>query len=199
MKDIDKKMVGLRIRSIRQDKGMTLEEFGKLFGAGKSNVSKWEKGLAIPNAERLKSISKIGNMTVDQLLYGENGKSYYNWSAISEFISGIFNSSVDKIALEKTQKIIDKAFFLKLGLEDIVNIYMFQENSLEPLETLGDLQDYFEQSAEGFSSYLGQATGEELMDLELQISFFNSYSSKIKKYRETGEWTSNRMSNLKEK
>ncbi|MEH6892135.1 helix-turn-helix transcriptional regulator, partial [Bacillus sp. JJ864] len=40
----------MRIAEIRRDKGLTLEEFGKLVdNAGKSIVSKWEKGSTIPN------------------------------------------------------------------------------------------------------------------------------------------------------
>ncbi|MCW6652571.1 helix-turn-helix domain-containing protein [Aerococcaceae bacterium NML191292] len=68
--DIDKKHVGLRIKSIRQNKGMNLEEFGKLFNVSKSNVSHWEAGNTLPNAERLKAIAKIGDISVDELLYG---------------------------------------------------------------------------------------------------------------------------------
>ena len=34
----DKAAIGKRINSIRLEKGMTLEEFGNLFGADKSNV-----------------------------------------------------------------------------------------------------------------------------------------------------------------
>jgi len=69
--EIDKKAVGMRISQIRRAKGMTLEEFGKIVGnAGKSIVSKWERGSHIPNNERLKKISEIGNTTVDHILYG---------------------------------------------------------------------------------------------------------------------------------
>ena len=66
----DKSAIGKRINSIRLEKGMTLEEFGNLFGADKSNVLKWEKGSSIPSPERLKLISKIGNITIDELLMG---------------------------------------------------------------------------------------------------------------------------------
>lgn len=67
---IDKKEVGRRIFNIRLNMGLTLEQFGKLFDAEKSNVQKWEKGLSLPRRERLETISKLGNMTVNQLLYG---------------------------------------------------------------------------------------------------------------------------------
>ena len=49
----NKQNIGLRIKSIRQNLGMTLEEFGKLLNAGKSNVRKWEIGASLPNPERI--------------------------------------------------------------------------------------------------------------------------------------------------
>ena len=68
---IDKKLIGERIKNIRQQKGMTLEEFGKMFGASKSNVRSWEIGKNLPNPERLKTIAKIADISVDTLLYGK--------------------------------------------------------------------------------------------------------------------------------
>ena len=60
--------VGNKIRSIRMNLGMTQEEFGNLFNATRSNVSKWERGSSLPNKTRLKAIADIGNMSVDELL-----------------------------------------------------------------------------------------------------------------------------------
>ena len=68
--NINKEAVGLRIKQIRLDSGHTLEAFGKLFNTSKSNVLRWEQGLAVPNKERLASISKFSNITVNELLYG---------------------------------------------------------------------------------------------------------------------------------
>ena len=67
---INKKAVGSRIKQIRTNKGYTLESFGKLFGASKSNVQKWETGFTLPNKERLATIAKIADMTVNELIYG---------------------------------------------------------------------------------------------------------------------------------
>lgn len=67
---INKKAVGSRIKQIRTNKGYTLESFGKLFGASKSNVQKWETGFTLPNKERLATIAKIADMTVNELMYG---------------------------------------------------------------------------------------------------------------------------------
>jgi len=69
--NVDKKALGNRIRHIRKGLGLTLEEFGKLIdNASKSNVSKWEKGLVIPNNFRLKLIAKKGNTHIEELLFG---------------------------------------------------------------------------------------------------------------------------------
>lgn len=67
---INKKAVGSRIKQIRLNKGYTLESFGKLFGASKGNVQQWENGVSLPNKERLATISKIADMTVNELIYG---------------------------------------------------------------------------------------------------------------------------------
>lgn len=76
--DINKIEVGQRIKNIRLSKGMTLEEFGKIFNATKGNVLKWEKGQSLPNPERLKTIAKLSDITVEELLYGNFQRYYFN-------------------------------------------------------------------------------------------------------------------------
>lgn len=68
--EADKKLVGRRIRRIRREKGITLEEFGKIFGATKGNVAKWEQGQSLPSPNRLKEIADLAGMTVQRLLEG---------------------------------------------------------------------------------------------------------------------------------
>ena len=69
--EINKQVVGLKIRSIRKTLGLTMKEFGGRLGkpvASDSIVSRWEKGVSIPNNERLKLIAEIGGITVNELL-----------------------------------------------------------------------------------------------------------------------------------
>ena len=68
--EVDKKLVGRRIRRIRREKGMTLEEFGKIFEATKGNVAKWEQGQSLPCPNRLKEIANFAKLTVKELLEG---------------------------------------------------------------------------------------------------------------------------------
>ena len=67
----EKEELGTRIKNIRLNKGMTTKEFGSLLGATDSNVTSWEKGRTSPNPERLKTIAKIADISVNTLLYGE--------------------------------------------------------------------------------------------------------------------------------
>lgn len=90
-KKIDKKAVGKRIREIRFYKGLTLEAFGKLFGASKGNVQQWEDGISLPNKERIKDICKVADITVSELLYGSYEKD------IEELYEGLIRLPKDEI------------------------------------------------------------------------------------------------------
>lgn len=70
---IDKKRVGKRIKEIRINQGLTLEKFGALVNAKKSDVYRWEQGYHLPNKNRLKIIAMKGGVEVTELLQG-NGK-----------------------------------------------------------------------------------------------------------------------------
>ena len=69
--NINKKQVGRRILSIRKRRNLTLIDFAKKIGAGKSSVSDWEKGFRLPPEAVLTKIAIMGNTSVDKLLYGD--------------------------------------------------------------------------------------------------------------------------------
>ena len=74
----EKEKLGTRIKNIRLDKGMTTKEFGSLLGATDSNITSWEKGRTSPNPERLKMIAKIADISIEELLYGNILRHYFN-------------------------------------------------------------------------------------------------------------------------
>lgn len=193
--NIDKKAVGLRIKSIRQEKGMTLEEFGKLFGAGKGLVSRWENGLSIPNAERLKSIAKIGDITVNQLLNGEYAQSRYNWEYVHNFLSKI-RDTIDEQAFLNTKKAIDSAFFVRLDLNDIIHLYNYNVNKSNhnQAKDLNGVKEFYEFQANILEEYIStlEHTNQNMdmiMDLEIEANFNRRYIDKIERYQKTGVWS----------
>lgn len=129
--NINKKAAGSRIKQIRINKGYTLEAFGKLFGASKSNVQKWETGFTLPNKERLASISKIADITVNELLYGSIDEFLdNNLVSILEYQTGNKISSNEEysIARQQFKKWLEER---KITLENITNIYDYidQDNA----------------------------------------------------------------------
>lgn len=57
-----------RIRCLRQDCGLTQEEFGKLFGIVKSTVSLYENGRSVPNDQIKTEMCRYFNVSMDYLL-----------------------------------------------------------------------------------------------------------------------------------
>lgn len=71
---MDKKAIGQKINEIRLNRGMTLEEFGKIFGATKGNVLKWENGTSLPNKSRLKKIADLTGVSVSEFVSNHTGE-----------------------------------------------------------------------------------------------------------------------------
>ena len=100
---MDKRVLGSKIKSIRQNKGMTMEEFGKLFKANKSNVSSWESGRTRPSNARLLMLAEIGNTTVDELLnvnnlvyvvlYGDDAMVFKTKKQAELFVSNLLSDA----------------------------------------------------------------------------------------------------------
>ena len=97
--------LGDRIKRIRVSRKETLEKFAENIikasdnsvKTGKSNVSRWEKGLNKPNDITLQAIAKLGNITVNQLL-NSNPLSDYSTDELLQELErrGISHETTDK-------------------------------------------------------------------------------------------------------
>ena len=61
-------MLQENIKIIRKDKGLTQEELAIRVNVVRQTVSKWEKGLSVPDAELLQKIADVLDVSVSQLL-----------------------------------------------------------------------------------------------------------------------------------
>ena len=84
----EKKLIGQRIKQIRREKGMTMEEFGNLLST--SIVYRWEIGTNLPNPERLKTIAKLADITVEELL--SSSKKDYALKYALKSLNNILNT-----------------------------------------------------------------------------------------------------------
>lgn len=84
----------MRIRNIRISKNMVMEELSEKINKvnpklnpSRSNISRWERGVNIPNALHLAAIAEIGDMTVDELLNSNPLSNYTNQELLDELRS----------------------------------------------------------------------------------------------------------------
>ena len=60
--------LGEKILELRKKKGFSQEELGDRIGVTRQTISNWELGETSPNPEQLKKLSKVLNISVDELL-----------------------------------------------------------------------------------------------------------------------------------
>lgn len=75
-----RKDIAARISQVRNKLGLTLKGFGKQFSnpVNAGVVQKWERGTNLPNDEHLFEIAKIGNISINWLMYGSDFENFQN-------------------------------------------------------------------------------------------------------------------------
>lgn len=68
---MDNKKIGKLIATLRNKEGLTQQDLGDKIGVGFRAVSKWERGLNLPDIGNMTELSKIFGITLDELMAGE--------------------------------------------------------------------------------------------------------------------------------
>lgn len=68
---MDKEKIGLFIAKLRKDKKLTQEQLAERLYVDRGTISKWERGIYIPNPEMLGILSKEFDVSVNEILAGE--------------------------------------------------------------------------------------------------------------------------------
>ena len=61
-------MLNENIKALRKTKGLTQDELAIRLNVVRQTISKWEKGLSVPDAEMLQKIAEVFEVNVSQLL-----------------------------------------------------------------------------------------------------------------------------------
>lgn len=129
---MDQIKIGKLIAKLRKEKGLTQKELGDMVGVGYRAVSKWERGINLPDSSLYKPLCDIFNITIDELLNGKkenteiktkNNKKYkfliiipiIIFIALALFLKNKHEVNADNIYLlqtaENEQYIDGKVFF----------------------------------------------------------------------------------------
>lgn len=57
-----------KIKQLRKDNSMTQEDLAEKLSVSRQTISKWETSVTIPDADNIVAISKLFNITTDELL-----------------------------------------------------------------------------------------------------------------------------------
>ena len=71
---MNQEKIGKFIAKLRNKKNMTQTELGEILGVSYKAVSKWERGLSLPDASLYNEICKIFGITKDELFAGKRIK-----------------------------------------------------------------------------------------------------------------------------
>ena len=76
-------MFNENLRKIRKEKGYTQEELAAKVGVVRQTVSKWEKGLSVPDADILRKIAEILDVDINILLGDEIAVDVDNFNGLN--------------------------------------------------------------------------------------------------------------------
>ena len=113
-------MLGDRIKQLRKMKGFTQEEFAIKLNVVRQTVSKWEKGISVPDAIMIEKIADILDVTVNEIL-GGNINNEYDKNDISNQLAKINEQLVIK---NRKSNIIWKLLAIILISIIAVNIFL---------------------------------------------------------------------------
>src|SRR5699024_3121225 len=113
--EFNKNKIASRIRIIRKDLGLTMKEFGRKFDppASDSIVSRWERGVNLPNEERLKKIAELGGISMFYLTTGNKAIADLTDEERMEAAQGLRDS------MKKHKE--DMQFNLKKDIENLLS------------------------------------------------------------------------------
>ena len=66
--------LGNRLKSLRQEKGLTQKEVAKLIGTTDVSIGRYEMDARVPKADILNSLAKLYDVEIDYLLTGKENK-----------------------------------------------------------------------------------------------------------------------------
>lgn len=126
--------IGEFLQQLRKDKNLTQQEVAEIFFVSRECVSKWERGISIPDPQQLINVSKFYNVTINEILYGEY-ENESNRENINETPARIL-----KVSKEERNKLIYRfiILILILSLTFFITYFVNNYNSIKVYMISGD-------------------------------------------------------------
>lgn len=90
---MDMKKIGVFLKELRKEQGLTQEELGEKLGVTNKTISRWETGVYLPPVECLKLLSEEYGLTINELLCGQRLEEQSYQSAAEQTIASALERS----------------------------------------------------------------------------------------------------------
>lgn len=127
---MDTKKIGMFLKQLRNENGMTQEQLGKKIGVSNKTISRWETGNYMPPVDCLNMLSNIYNISINEILAGEQA-SGDAFTKIAEQ-----NITVTLKELEKDCQTFEKKMMCILAVTTLLTIIIL---TLLPMKTIKDV------------------------------------------------------------
>lgn len=136
---------GYFIAKCRKEKHLSQDQLGEMIGYSRNNISKWERGLSFPRDPNvLEKLSNIFEISVEEIMYGENKTSQNNQKIIDNLINE-YKSKYNENHKKKIYLICSTFLLIILALLIIYFVFIRGTISVYKL-TLKDDRFYMEDS-----------------------------------------------------
>lgn len=136
-----KKEIGLRIKKLRQNKHLSMEELAKIINvSGKGTINNWEKGLSSPKTDNLYKLSQYFNVDENELLYGKIDDSV---EFIVNYAMSLTSNDIDNIRANNELLQIDLDSFSKV----IFINHLAEFHKFFSWDSFVDMKDYHEEDS----------------------------------------------------
>ena len=121
---MDTKKIGMFLKELRNENGMTQEELGEKIGVSNKTISRWETGNYMPPVDCLNMLSEIYHISINEILSGER-TSGDEFKKIAEQ-----NITVTLKELEKDCQTFEKKMMCIMGNSILLNSKVNLRNPL---------------------------------------------------------------------
>ena len=163
---MDNKKIGDLISKLRKEKGLTQQALGDLVGVGSGAVSKWERGLTLPDIGIINELSQILGISSDELLSGEIKEQSTSEDNITKEYN---NSKENKINKFNLKEILLISIPLILIITSVFIIY--NHNKTYAYNLLTASEEYY---VEGKAIFHGDKISILVNKIEFMDKEFNS-------------------------
>jgi len=105
------------LKKIRLEKGFSQEVLSKKIGVHVTHISRYERGLSIPSIEIVKKISELFELSIDNLVYGDNNQIMNNSIKDRDLLNLFGKVQILNNKQKETIKDLMSAFILKSELQ----------------------------------------------------------------------------------